>query len=108
MQSRLLPLAALALAGVAYAHGGHEAVPEGSTTSEDPIVRVLFCSVPDLLMRAPLTLFYKGLHAMGAYDSDGSFIWDYLSDWNGSRGMSFFFFFWRWMGAGMLMQCCVL
>lgn len=48
MQSRLLPLAALALAGVAYAHGGHEAVPEGSTTSEEPIVRVLFCSVPDL------------------------------------------------------------
>jgi Domain of unknown function (DUF2427). len=53
MQSRLLPLAALALAGVAYAHGGHEAVPEGSTTSEEPIVRVLFCSVPDL---GPVTL----------------------------------------------------
>lgn len=41
MQFRLLPLAALALASVVYAHGGHEAVPEGSTVSLEPIVRVL-------------------------------------------------------------------
>ena len=28
---------------------------------------------------------------MGAYNPDGSFVWNYLSDWNGSWGMSLFF-----------------
>lgn len=28
---------------------------------------------------------------MGTYDFDGSFVWNYLSDWNGSWGMSLFF-----------------
>ncbi|KAJ5126298.1 Protein YTP1 [Penicillium atrosanguineum] len=42
MQYRLLPLAALALASVVYAHGGHEAVPEGSTVSLDPIDSTLW------------------------------------------------------------------
>jgi hypothetical protein len=40
MQSRSASLwAALLFVSVVSAHGGHEAVPEGSTTSEDPIVR---------------------------------------------------------------------
>lgn len=44
---------------------------------------------------------------MGAYDSDGFLIWDYLSDWNGSWCMSCFLSL-EMDGAGMLMQCCVL
>lgn len=44
MQSRSVPLwAALLFVSVVSAHGGHEQVPEGSATSLEPLVRVLFC-----------------------------------------------------------------
>lgn len=41
----VLPALFLLFAPAVLAHGGHESVPEGSATSDDPIVRVVLSLV---------------------------------------------------------------
>ena len=74
------------LVAAALAHGGHEAVPEGESISQDPIVRGTTTIFPSQKANDLI----PGLNTMDSYDSDGFGFWYNLPYRNGSRGMHYF------------------
>lgn len=74
------------LIAAALAHGGHEAVPEGESISQDPIVRGTTTIFPS----QKVNRLIPGLNIMDSYDSDGFGFWHNLPYGNGSRGMYYF------------------
>ena len=78
-------LPALLLVSPAWAHGGHENVPEGEAISLEPIVRVPPVSA-DSLGWAQLTDSTLGFDVMDSYDFDGICLWHPVPAGHGSRG----------------------
>lgn len=74
------------LVAAALAHGGHEAVPEGESISQDPIVRGTTTIFPSQKVNELI----PGLDIMDSYDSHGFGFWHNLPYGNGSRGMYYF------------------
>jgi hypothetical protein len=70
------------LFATALAHGGHEAVPEGESISQDPIVRY-----PHSTLITIRHLTFLGRHTMDAHDSNGFGLRLHLPNRNGSRSM---------------------